>query len=970
MAAANSTQIPPLSQLQALGQSVWLDDISRSILDGGELQRLIEEDGLSGLTSNPITFQEAIGQGDAYDGEIHTMVAEGHDARAIAEALCVADVRRALDLFRPVHDRTRGGDGFVGLEVFPVPAHDTGATIAEAKRLWALLDRPNAMIKIPGTPEGLPAIEEVLVAGINVDVTLLFSVEAYEAAAHAYLRALKRRLDAGLPIDHVASVASLFVSRIGAEADARIEAEIRRTTDASRRARLDALRGKVAPAHAKCIYAAFRRIFDGAEFAPFRARGGRPQRILWGSVIARDPMAPNTLYTAGLIGPDTISTMPRAALDSFRDHGRAEPTLLAGLSDAPGTIQQLADAGIPLKDVTDHLLRTVVDLFADAHRALIQAIRDKQAALLRERHLGAILSVGPYAEAVRATFDEFERIGAVGRIWDRDPTLWKTSPEYTGDIADSLGWLTVTEVVRPHAAALERFGEEIAGPGFSHVVVLGMGGSSLTAEVLRRTILPVAGHPELIVLDSTVPAAVHRVEGKIDPAHTLFIVASKSGTTPEPTALYAYFFDLVARIKGPNAGENFLAITDPDTLLHAQARRDTFRRIFLNPSDLGGGFSALSYFGMVPAALMGLDVSALLDRAEIAVRACRPEIPIRQNPGAQLGAALGALALRGRDKVTLVIPPPLEALGLWIEQLLAESTGKEGKGLVPVAGEPLGGPEVYGPDRVFVQIRLPDRPGVDGHPPLRALADAGHPVLDLVLAGPIDLGAAFFRWGFATALIGQRLDINPFDQPNVRESKDQTRALLKAFKETGALPEPEAIASSDGLTASADPGNRDRIRKALGAGEEDAAGRAALVAVLRAHFAAVGPGDYVALTQFFDEREGRDAAILAIRLLLRDRLRVATTTGYGPRFLHSTGQLHKGGADRGVFLQLTADDGEDIAIPGQPFGFATLVRAQALGDLQALAARHRRALRLHLGPDVDQGLAALFDLLEEAAPRP
>jgi len=959
---ATATATTPLAALQALGQSVWLDDISRKMLKEGELKRLIEEDGLQGMTSNPSIFHKSISGGTDYDDATRQLVAEGKTVDGIYESLTVADIKEALDLFRPVYDRTKGGDGYVSLEVSPLLAHSTEKTIAEAKKLWALLDRPNAMIKIPGTPEGLPAIEECLFSGMNINVTLLFSVEAYEAVAHTYVKALKRRAEKGLPVDHIASVASFFVSRIDTETDKRIEAKIKATSDANEKAELEALLGKAAIANAKNAYAIYQRIFEGEEFAPLKAKNAKVQRVLWASVGTKNPKYPDTLYTAGLIGPETVSTMPRASYDAFKDHGQAASTLLEGMDEAPQTMKALAEAGVDFKDVTDKLLKDGVKLFADAFEELAKAILAKKKTFIAERRIGHTFALGSYEASVSQALDAFQKENAVKRMWDKDATLWKTEPEHVKIINNALGWLRVVDEVRPHAEELEAFGNEFTGPGFSHVVLMGMGGSSLCTEVLRRTFVPVSGHPVLTVLDSTVPAAIHRTEGAIEPPHSLFIVASKSGTTTEPSVFYAYFFDVVKKTKGANTGENFLAITDPGTLMEAQAKRDTFRRIFLNPSDIGGRYSALSYFGMVPAALMGLDVAAILDRAKVAMSLCSPEMPLRQNPGAALGAALGALAKQGRNKVTIITPPPFDALGLWIEQLIAESTGKEGTGILPVAGEPLSSPGVYGDDRVFVQIRLPDRPGVEEHPMLQALVEAGHPVIDLVVTDVTDLGAEFFRWEIATPLAGKILGINPFDQPNVQESKDNTKALLNEFKEKGSLGEPETVASSENLTLRADPGNKAALQAALGG----KTGRDALVAALKAHFGRVKPGDYVAITQYFDESEARDETLQTLRTALRDTLKVATTTGYGPRFLHSTGQFHKGGPDTGVFLQLTADDGKDIPIPGQPFGFATLVKAQALGDLQSLTSRHRRAVNLDLGPDVDKGLKTLLTLIKEA----
>ncbi len=566
------------------------------------------------------------------------------------------------------------------------------------------------------------------------------------------------------------------------------------------------------------------------------------------------------------------------------------------------------------------------------------------------------------AAAAETALADFGASDALNRLWSRDATLWKTSEDHVKIISNSLGWLDVIQHVRPHIGELKALADSVRQAGFTHCVLLGMGGSSLCTEVVRLSDLPNPSYPTMLVLDSTVPATIERIQKSIDPAKTLFLVASKSGGTTETASFYAYFLELVKGLKGDKAGENFVAITDHGTKMEASARADGFRDVRINPSDIGGRYSALSYFGLLPAALMGVDLNAYLDHAEAAQASCRPDADPAFNPGLQLGAALGGLAGRGRDKVTLVTPEPLGALGLWIEQLIAESTGKEDKGILPVAGEPLGTPEVYGNDRVFVRVRTAGSNDPRGDARLAALADAGHPVLEHILPGSINLGGEFFRWEVATALAGRSLGIDPFDQPNVQESKDYTRDLLVEFEQHGALTEPEVIADFGALVVSADAANKEALKPALGSPN----GRDRVLAVMKAHLGRTRAGDYVAFTQYFDESEPRDEAILGMRVAVRDARKVATTTGYGPRFLHSTGQLHKGGSNNGVFVQLTADDGAGVPIPGQPYDFATLVKAQALGDFQALSAHGRRALRIHLGPDVERGLSLLREIVAEA----
>ena len=961
--APTAKSTTPLAALQELGTSPWLDDISRKMLETGELKRLIEEDGLRGMTSNPSIFQKSISDGSEYDADVKTMVGEGGGIQAIYQDLTVDDIRTALDTFRPVYDQTDGYDGFVSLEVSPYLAHNTEGTIEEGKKLWGLLDRPNAMIKVPGTPEGLPAIEELLFSGINVNVTLLFSVPAYKAVAETYIKAIRRRVDAGLPVDKIASVASFFISRIDSEADKRIEAKIKETSDPATKAKLENALGKVAIANGKNAYGIFQDLFYGPEFADLKAKGAKVQRVLWASVGTKNPKYPDTLYTAGLIGPETVSTMPRAAYNAFKDHGVATSTLLEGAAEAEALTDGLKPLGIDIDDITSKLLADGVKLFQDSFDQLFDAIEQKKTKILQGSRVGqTLLLPDDETDAIGKVLKDFEAEKVVAKLWAKDASAWKTDADARKIIDNALGWLDVPAKVRAKADELKTFADKIQAEGFTHVVVMGMGGSSLCVEVLRRINGAVAGRPNLLVLDSTVPATIRRIEGQIDPAKTLFVVSSKSGTTTEPAVFYAYFFDLVEKIKGDKAGENFVAITDPGTKMEADARRDGFRDVFLNPPDIGGRYSALSFFGMVPAALMGLDVAKILDHAEVVAKQCQPEVPVKSNPGASLGATLGALAKDGRDKVTLVTPDPLGTLGLWIEQLIAESTGKEGKGILPVAGEPLGAPEVYGNDRVFVQVRTADAPTVTKNAELLKLSEAGHPVLDLVMADKDDLGAEFLRWEIAIPLAGRVIGINPFDQPNVQESKDNTKALLETYKSQGSLPDEPTVAEFGGLTLVADSGNRDALLQATGSG---LTGRDLVKAVLKAHLGRVKPGDYVAITQYFDETPGRDEAILKLRKHLRDALKVATTTGYGPRFLHSTGQLHKGGSDAGVFLQLTAEDGADVAIPGYPCGFATLVKAQALGDFQSLAKRNRRALSINVGKDVEAGLKTLHEIVHE-----
>ncbi|MDP9372934.1 MAG: hypothetical protein M3Q65_10895 [Chloroflexota bacterium] len=565
---------------------------------------------------------------------------------------------------------------------------------------------------------------------------------------------------------------------------------------------------------------------------------------------------------------------------------------------------------------------------------------------------GDRISPGPAEGAFEGALALLERERAVERIWGRDASLWSDDPGVGAKIGDRLGWLTVTERMRGEAEDLAVFGREIRDAGFERAVVLGMGGSSLCVEVVRQAFGSADGFPRLTVLDTTDPATIRALESELDLARTLFIVASKSGGTLETLSHAAYFFERVTqtRDQGDGAGSQFIAITDPGSKLAALAEERGYRRVFLNPPDIGGRYSVLSYFGLVPAALAGVDLARLLDRALGMMAACRR--PARENPGARLGALIGGAAREGRDKLTIVTPGGLRAFGDWAEQLIAESTGKEGRGIVPVTGEALGEPGVYRDDRVFVHLYLRD-PESRQDLALDRLPALDGPVARLDLEEVYDLGAEFFRWEFATAVAGKILGINPFDEPNVQESKDNTSRFLAIAAESGQLPEPEPIATTDGL-ALVWPGNPT-------AGDFDAA--------FAAFLAGVKEGDYLALQAYFAPLPEYERPLQALRHALRDRLRVATTLGYGPRFLHSTGQLHKGGANNGVFLQLVAPaaGGPPLPIPGQDYGFDRLIAAQALGDLRSLVDHGRRVARVDLGDDIVAGLRALQGALERAA---
>ena len=946
----------PLVELQKLGQSIWYDNIRRSLILTGDLQAKIEGDALRGVTSNPAIFEKAIAGSTDYNESLKELAKQGKSAQEIYEILAVGDIQMAADLLQPVYKRTDGLDGYVSLEVSPLLAQDTQKTIDEAERLWEWLDRKNVMIKVPATPEGLPAIEELIASGINVNATLIFSRNRYHEVAEAFVAGLEKRAAGGKPIDHLASVASFFVSRIDSAVDNLLGSQIRHSADAKEKAQLSSLLGKVAIANAKLAYQDFKEIFGGDRFQALIKKGARAQRVLWASTGTKNSDYSDVLYVESLIGPETVNTVPPATYTAFRDHGQVSLTLEKNLEGARETLSMLAEVGIDLNQVTDDLLSAGLKGFVEPFEKLIKTIEEKRDATLTSIVERQTLSLGQYNHAVLETIKDMDQQQFIRRLWRKDLSLWKDDPQHQEIIRHSLGWLTVAGTILENAEELKAFADRVRSDGFDHVMVLGMGGSSLCPEVLRRTFGRIKGYPQLLVLDSTDPATVRSMEEAVDVSRTLFIVASKSGTTTEPLMFYQYFFDKVAQVKPDQPGRNFIAITDPGTKLEQIAEEKGFRRVFRNMADIGGRYSALSFFGMVPAALMGLDVKEILERATSACEACERCVPTAENPAARLAATLGQLARQGRDKITFITPPPLESLGLWIEQLIAESTGKEGRGIVPVAGEPLGDPGVYGDDRVFVYIRTSDASNKDTEAKLEALEKAGHPVVCQVLRDSLSVGREFFLWELATALTGALLEINPFDQPNVQESKDNTKNLLEVYRKERKLPEQELLFEGNGCRIYGDSKTKTVLQP-----ESET-----LTGYVGAHLSQANKGDYVALTAYIPETGAHAQLLSEIRAQIRSALKTATTVGYGPRFLHSTGQLHKGGADNGIFIQITATDSQDLSIPGEPYTFGVLKQAQALGDFQSLARRNRRVIRFHLGQDIETGLKTLLSVVKEA----
>jgi transaldolase/glucose-6-phosphate isomerase len=991
------TTTPPetlgrLQQLAAAGQSIWLDYIKRSMFGDGSLARMIEEDGLRGMTSNPAIFEKAIAGSNDYARDLAAAGVEcARNPKAVFERLAIADVRSACDALQPVYEATKRIDGYVSLEVAPDLAMDRAATIEEARRLWKSVGRPNVMIKVPGTPPCIPAVRQLLGEGINVNITLLFSVDAYLAVMQAWLDALEEIARKGGDVSSVASVASFFVSRIDSLLDPRLEEIAKKATSPADRARAEALFGKVAIANAKVAYQHYLEMKKGARWQALEKKGAMPQRLLWASTSTKNPRYRDVLYAEELIGSETVDTMPPQTFEAFKDHGVVKPTLSADVEGARKLLAELERTGQSLKAATDKLLVDGVKLFKDAFDQLLAAVAKHGAAVepaaasaapsrgsagtpppsaaastspaisATAIPSGARLTAKLPAELQKAVDEklaDWKNGGKVKRLWASDAKLWTG-----GDEASWTGWLTIVDEKRRNAPRYKEIFEEAKAAGFKHVCLLGMGGSSLCPEVWAETFGPQPGAPRLVVLDSTDPQQLLAVERSLDLARTLFCVSSKSGSTLEPNIFKGWFFERVKQMVGPDrAGRQFIAVTDPGSQLEQEAKREGFRRVFPGLKSIGGRYSALSDFGLVPAALMGLDVGKLLDRAADMKQACTAADPAA-NPGVLLGLILGCAAKAGRDKVTIVASPSIVDLGAWIEQLFAESTGKIGRGLIPVDREKLAVPASYGPDRAFLCFEAAGETGDETRSILKAIENDGHPVVRIALRDGYDLAAEFFRLEIATAAAGEVLGIHPFDQPDVEASKIATKQLTAAFEQSGSLPAETPLWSGDGVRLFADERNAAELGKS-------ASGSPSLTSFLRAHFARLGKGDYAGFLAYVDMSPTHEALLQEMRHAVRDRRRVATVLGFGPRFLHSTGQAYKGGPNSGVFLQITADDARDVPVPGAKYTFGVVKAAQARGDFAVLAERGRRALRVHLakdaGGDVTAGLARLRDAVRAA----
>ncbi len=839
-----------IAELKKIGQSLWYDNIQRDQIKDGTIQNLIDSGKISGITSNPSIFKKAILSSALYRVPLRTMAWAGWSAVDIYEQLAVEDIRNAADLLLPVFTRTQGGDGYVSLEVDPELANDTKTTI---------------------------------------------------------------RLNKGLPLQDIASVASFFVSRF----DTKIDAELEKSQDK----KAQELLGKAAIANARLAYRMYQAAFSAQRFLQLKQKGARVQRPLWASTSTKNSVYSDVMYVDELIGPDTVNTVPPATLDAFFDHGKVEDKLSFPSSDEKDIINRLAAQGISLEEAAQELENEGVLQFQEAFREMLDSIKTQRK--------NCVEDLGDLAEPIKNRVQSLKESKFTASVFKSDADLWTKSPEGQQEIEKRLGWLEAPRLGVPQISGIQKVACELIEQGFKRAVLIGMGGSSLAAEVMAFIFGAPKNGLDLRILDSTDPMQVAHIMEWAEEEKTVFLVSSKSGTTAEINANFAYAWECVEANGKENPGERFIAITDPGTVLQSLAESHHFRAVFLADPNVGGRYSALTSFGLVPAALVGVSLPAFLKAAQTMRTTCDPVVPAGRNPGLVLGSILGEACLHGKEKLSVITDKNWSSFGSWVEQLIAESSGKEGKGILPIDKEPDLPAKEYASDHIFVYLRE------NGEQDIRVteLKKAGHPCLIMEIDHAYALAEQFYQWEFATATACSILGVNAFDQPNVQDSKTRTKQKVKDIEEKGKLIQEQPLAESTDFQIFS--------KQWLDVSDLD------LVKIVDQFLSGHNATDYIAINAFVERNEKNESILQAFRKVLEEKYTLATTLGYGPRFLHSTGQLHKGGKNNGFFIVLSCEAKGDMSIPGQSVTFQQMLLAQTLGDIEALEAAQRKVLYIH-----------------------
>jgi len=934
----------PSVDLYKAGQGPWLDTISRKLLNSGNLKRFIDESGLLGVTSNPSIFQQAISQGEGYEAEIQKLLKRGASTVEIYDALTISDIRETCDLFLPVFKKTCCEHGFVSLEVLPNLAFNEEATVLEAKRLFRLVNRPNVMIKVPATAQGVCAVRRLIGEGININVTLIFSQEGYRSVANAYLDGLEMFAKKGGDLSSVHSVASVFVSRIDTDIDKQLDLLIAAEKDVEAKAFLGSLKGAAALANSKKIYQIFKELFLAPRFQSLKAQGAYVQKTLWASTSCKNPAYPDLIYVENLIGQNTVNTLPQGTFEALLDHGQIRmDSVEEHILESETSLARLKEFGIDIHSVCDRLQHEGVRSFVSSFESLMATLEKKRETKMAPSVKVRVMLSSDLEKKSSDALAQLAEKDVHSRWLSKDPTLWSTNPQHQKVINNRLGWVDNCEKITGKLYEIDQLQEKVFKDKVRDIVLLGMGGSSLAAEVLSL-ILNKPSHRvkgalkgvRFHLLDTTDPASILKVEKVVRYASTLFLVGSKSGSTIETRSQYLYFFDRVKKFYKNDenkAAERFVIITDHGSPLETLGRSKPFGGLFLNPQDIGGRYSALSFFGLVPAALLGRDVRQVLADAQRFRDAMISTRDLAKNEGIALGVLLGVLALQGKDKLTFWTSPTLTSFADWAEQLIAESTGKDGKGITPVAGELPLNLDRYGSDRVFVMLRLKGESEKLWAVRIKALKAKGFPVLDFVWSDGVNVGGEFLRWEVATSFASVVLKVNPFDEPNVTESKNITSRLLEDVKKNKALPKPGTVFAAKGAKL-----------------------KAAEIKTLGIFFAKLPADGFVSLLAYVDRSPAAKRLLQSIQKQLASALKVPVLTGFGPRYLHSIGQLYKGGPKQGIFLEFFVKDSKDVKIPGEVYGFSQLKRAQAMGDYEAISSKGLPILAVDLGPGLEAGL--------------
>lgn len=909
-----------LRSLEILGQSIWYDNIQRGMLKNGQVSEMISKGEIKGITSNPSIFQNAIVNSSEYDIQLQTLAWSGIDAEEIFWNMAVDDVQQAADLFIDLYERTNKQDGYVSLEVSPHLAHDAEATINAALSLWKLVDRPNLMVKVPATPEGILAVRRLIRLGINVNVTLIFGIERYREVIESYIAGLEDRIADGNPVNNVTSVASLFVSRIDTKIDALLN-KVNLSPD-----KYNNLAGKSAIFNSRLAYQVFLEECKKPRFEKLSLQGAQLQRPLWASTSTKNPDYRDVMYVEQLIGKNTVNTVPPATLTAFLEHGIVNETINNDLEQIEKHFSSLNSIGISISEVTQSLEDEGVKAFIDAFNNLL--------AVIENRKMNEVSRVRDLTTVIKERVKLLEQSHFVSRLFRHDPTLWTNSVVEQKEITQRMDWLEAPwniNLVKDQIVGLK---EEFLDEGITNALVLGMGGSSLAPEVFSiiqsKQSKDESSGLAVTILDSTHPDEVLVAEKNNPINKTLFIVSSKSGTTGEINAFFQYFYESTRKEMGDKAGSHFIAITDPDTKLAQLAKEKGFRRIITANPMVGGRNSALTAFGIVPAYLAGIDIDQLMQKTHYFGRWFKSQ-QVAKNPGVLLGAMLGEAAIHGMDKLTILADEEWNAFAAWMEQLIAESSGKNGKGILPIAEEPLLEPKKLHKDRLFVYLRKKGL--LDTY--VEELNQLKFPVIVQNVNSMPDLAYQFYLWEVATATACSILGVNSFDQPNVQDAKTRTLAGIESYRKTGQFVISPVKVKADRFSIFS---NLDIVFT------ENCTPIKAITEFL-SRFQT--DNCYLAINAFIPRNEANIKTLNGLRLDIQREFGIATTLGFGPRYLHSTGQFHKGGSNNGIFIILTNTPEVDIQIPGEGISFGNFCLAQALGDDAALIAHGRKTLRIH-----------------------